>query len=182
MREEKFSEVYKKYGSLVIRMLLAGCKNEEVAQRLCFQVFQGYYLRMGMLSDSLIRPWIIWFTRKQVKEYRRTHEKDGTPKEPVEVLGKKENPPRSDLRIQASLDQMARNHTDKSVLEDLKEKNEDWYKMVYLAAHFGLDEEELAENMGMDSLQVCVELYEAKQYLVYKYLDELREEYKKQHS
>lgn len=132
MREEKFSEVYKKYGSLVIRMLLAGCKNEEVAQRLCFQVFQGYYLRMGMLSDSLIRPWIIWFTRKQVKEYRRTHEKDGTPKEPVEVLGKKENPPRSDLRIQASLDQMARNHTDKSVLEDLKEKNEDWYKMVYL--------------------------------------------------
>ena len=181
MKKEKFSRVYKKYGNLVMRILLVGCKNKEAAQHICFKVFQGYYLRMNTLSDDLTRPWLVWFTERQVKEYRRTHKKDGTLKEPEEVLGRKESAPRSDLKIQGLLEQMARNHAEKSVLEELKERNRDWYKMVYLAAHYNLNEEEIAEHMGMEPMETCMELYEAKQYLVYKYLDELRQEYKKQH-
>lgn len=179
MKNEKFARVYDKYSDLVLRILLNGCQDEDAAQEMCLKVFQGYYVRMDMLGEELIRPWLIWFSERTVNDYRKEHGMRTKSRESQMESMKKDRPPRSSESIQNLLDSMARNHKEKSVLEDLREENEDWCKMVYLAAHFHLTEEEIAEHMKISPMEACIQLFEAKQYLVYKYLDELRMEYKK---
>lgn len=170
MKDEKFAEVYKKYGKLVMRVLMNKCKDQQVAQKLCQKVFQGYYLRMDTISDNLTRSWLMWFASMEVTRYNeRQKGNDAT-------TYKRGNGQENEMKVRQVLDSLAKNHEDVRILEELKEEHEEWYQMVLLASVFGLDDQEMAEYLSMPAQELRLQLFDAKKYLADKYIEEFKQE------
>lgn len=170
MKDEKFAEVYKKYGELVMRVLMNRCKDKQLAQKLCQKVFQGYYLRMNAISDNLTRSWLMWFASMEVTRYNERQK--GTYFATYMRGGSQEN----ERKVRQVLDSLAKNHEDVRILEELKEEHEEWYQMVLLASVFGLDDQEMAEYLSMPTQELRLQLFDAKKYLKHKYLEEFKQE------
>lgn len=170
MKDEKFAEVYKKHGKLVMRVLMNKCKDRQVAQELCQKVFQGYYLRMDMISDNLTRSWLMWFASMEVKQYNEKQK--GIYVAAYQRGGSREN----ELKVRQVLHSLAKKHGDDRILEELKGEHEEWYQMVLLASVFGLNDQELAEYLSMPTQELRLQLSDAKKYLKHKYLEEFKQE------
>ena len=172
MKNEKFAEVYNKHKKLVMQVLMNRCKDEQAAQELCQAVFKGYYLRMETVADDLIKSWLMWFASMESVRYQERQKG-------AYVSMSYRGSQKDEAKVRQTLDILAKKQGDVRIAEELKGEHEEWYKMMLLASVFGLDDEELAEYLKIHPQELRKQLFNAKKYLVDKYIQDFKREYKK---
>lgn len=187
MKRDKFIEIYNRSSDLVMKAILEKCPDEQAAVRIFQETYEGYCVRESMLADELVKPWLLWFAQMKAYEYREEQKIERRKAREKEKKARKRwfsrKPRIDDWPIVSYKDDaiaaMAKNHEEERIIEKLREENEEWFQMVYLAVRFQLNEKELAAYLKTSPRALRIELYHAKRFLVNQYYREFKREYQK---
>ena len=169
MNHETFTEIYKRYATLILKAVVAQTKDEETAKEICQQTFLAYYNNMHNVKPGAEKPWLLKTARHLVIDYWRR----ASTKNKILINGKDGNFP------ERKSQNMEKECVDKmfiyEILEDLEEKNKLWYEVIDLLFVEQMDREEAAKHLGISPGMLRARLYRAKQYLKRKYGREFAE-------
>ncbi len=163
MKHETFTEIYKRYATLILKAVVAQTKDEETAKEICQQTFLAYYNNMHKVKPGIEKPWLLKTAKHLVIDYWRkastkheilTDNKDGK-------------------ILTANPHDLEKECVDKmfiyEILEDLEKENVLWYEVIELLFIEQMDREEAAKHLGISPGMLRARLYRAKQYLKRKY-------------
>ena len=169
INHETFTEIYKRYATLILKAVVAQTKDEEIAKEICQQTFLAYYNNMHKVQSGIEKPWLLKTARHLVIDYwRKASTKN-------EVLVDSEDKTFLNKKSQ----DLEKECVDKmfiyEILEDLEKENTLWYEVIDLLFIEQMDREEAAKHLGLSPGMLRARLYRAKQYLKRKYGGEFSE-------
>lgn len=169
MKNEKFTEAYKKYRKLVIKLAYDRLDDIFLAEEISQQVFVSFYEHMDRFrKEESIKPWLIITTKNALIDYFRKQE----------VRRDKDAWLRIDAAERVSEDEekvierITNGKLSFQILEDLREKNKEWYEVVMAICVNDMSQREAAEYLRMTPQVLNAKLYRAKQYIRRKYQKE----------
>lgn len=169
MKNKRFAEAYIKYKKLVMKIVHDYLNDSFLAEEICQQVFVSFYEHMDDVYDEKgIKPWLIVTTRNAVFDYLRK----------LKVRKDKNVYLCADAaeRVPAAEEEAVAHVADEKlsfqILEDLQQKNKEWYEVVKAICVDGMKQREAAEYLRISPQVLNAKLYRAKQYIRKKYQKE----------
>lgn len=169
MKNKKFSETYEKYKKLVMKLAYDSLENYFLAEDICQQVFATFYEHMDEINkEEGIKPWLIITTRNVLVDYFRKQQvrRDKTVRLYADAAE----------RVPAAEEEAVKHVENEKltfkIMEDLREKNREWYEVVMAICVNGMSQREAAEYLRMTPQVLNAKLYRAKQYIRHKYQKE----------
>ncbi len=71
MKNERFTEVYKRYNRLIIKIAYDSLKDGFAAEEICQQVFVSFYENMEKISEEHMKGWLIVAAKNALIDYVR---------------------------------------------------------------------------------------------------------------
>lgn len=169
-REEKFDRIYQAYEKDVFKIAMNYLHDENAASDITQEVFCHFHNRMDDICDEAVKAYVIAAARHLAFNYVRD-EKHEVQSEDIEVEAvKKEIPAESAEEI------CFRNERRKQeiklgaeIFEALREKNELWYEVMYMAFADDKSYEEIAEELGVSKQVLYCRVYRARDWIQKKY-------------
>ncbi len=182
MTEEKFREIYHQYYRLVNKVIFSVLHDADFSEDVCQEVFLSFLEKADTLDEEYYRKWLlvnakrkaIDFCRKAYQVHEITAAAPGD--EDEEYMGNAEEWMRF-RRTNHMEDEVAHKIVLKELadrlLEDLANKNPDWYEIVMRMHIRGENADETARALG-----ISVENLRAKRHRIKLWINEhFREEY-----
>lgn len=166
MKNERFAEAYNKYRKLVMKMAYDRLGDAFLAEEISQQVFVSFYEHMDkIVEEEGVKPWLVIATRNAVIDYYRKQiiRKD---KSVCLYVDAAERVPAAEEEAVA---RVASGKLSYQIMEDLREKNREWYEVVVAICVDGMSQREAAEYLRMTPQVLNAKLYRAKQYIRNKY-------------
>lgn len=169
MKNEIFTVTYEKYKNLLMKIIYDRSGSLDVAEEITQQVFVAFYQEMERINEKFYKPWLMLTARNAVVDYQR------------KKRTKKEIPAGNSIGIYGIITE---NNTEKVVerminiqlsfriLEDLREKNEGWYRVIEAICIQEMEHEEAAEYLRLTPQGLRAKLYRARKYIRQKYSEE----------
>lgn len=173
MKNKRFSEAYIKYRKLVMKMVYDYLNDFFLAEEICQQVFVSFYEHIDNIYDEKgVKPWLIVTTRNAVLDHLRK-QKVRKDKNVYLCADAAE-------RVRAAEEEAVAHVADEKlfiqILDDLQEKNKEWYRVVKAICVDGMKQREAAEYLRISPQVLAAKLYRAKQYIRNKYQKEYDEQ------
>lgn len=168
MKNERFTEAYKKYRKLIMKIAYDRLGDTFLAEEISQQVFTSFYEHMDTLEDKSIKPWLMIATRNALIDYIRKQNirKDKAASLYLDAAA------RVPENEEAVVERIENGKLTFQILEDLREKNRDWYEVVMAICVNDMSQREAAEYLRMTPQVLNAKLYRAKQYIRRKYKKE----------
>lgn len=169
-REALFDEIYRKYESVVYNVAMSLLQDEDAASDVVQEAFWRFHERMDDICDTSVRAYLIVSVRNLSYNYVRD-EKHEVQSENVEIEAVKAEIPsesaeetyfcgeRRKMKIQLGAE----------IFEALREKNEGWYEIMYLAYVENMSYDEIAVKLGLTKDGLYCRVYRAKEWIQRKY-------------
>lgn len=164
---ETFTEIYERYGDLIMKSVMAQTNDRELAAEICQQTFFAFYRKMDTIDMGFVKAWLMHVAKNLLIDYWR---KASTRKEILEEdsVGVYAGRSVTDDMEKRSIDRMFLC----KVLEDLKKENELWYEVVDYICIREESYEESAKQLGITPAVLRARLYRARRYLQNKFGDD----------
>lgn len=164
---ETFTEIYKRYGALIMKSVTAQTKDKVLAEEICQQTFLNFYRSMESVDTNMVKAWLLQVSKNLLIDYWRkaSTRKEVTVKDTTQALKDKTHP----------MD-VEKNCTDRQficqIMEDLKAENKLWYEVIDYVCIRGMSCEKAAKLLGTSPAGLRARLHRAKQFIRQKYGDE----------
>lgn len=166
MKNERFAEAYTKYRKLVMKMAYDRLRDSFLAEEISQQVFVSFYEHMDEINEEeSIKPWLIITTRNVLVDYYRKQQVRKN-KTPCLYADAAERVPAAE---EEAVERVTNGKLTFQILEDLREKNKEWYEVIMAICVDGMSQREAAEYLRMTPQVLNAKLYRAKQYIRRKY-------------
>jgi len=169
-REEKFDKIYRKYGSVVYNVAMGLLHDKETASDVVQETFWHYHERMDSVNDASVKAYLIVSAKHLSYNYVRD-EKHEIQSENVETeAGKTEASSESAEEIYFCGERRKMKiQLGAEIFEALREKNEVWYRIMYLAYVEGWSYDEIADELGLTKEVLYCRVYRAKEWVQKEY-------------
>ena len=165
-KEELFDSIFRMYVEDVYRACLYVSRNEDLAQEVTQQAFVNFYERFEEVKPECVKAYLIRAAKNLLSNYYRDHKKFVENDESGEL-------PESENLIIGSVEeqyivaeeQNARKDLLKKILEDLKEKHEGWYDVIYRLYIQEMDCDAIAEELNISRDVVYTRTRRAKLWI-----------------
>lgn len=171
MEKKKFTEIYKQYKKLVMKIAYDSLKDTFLAEEICQKVFTAFYENIDSLKADGAKTWLMVTTRNAVIDYIR-RQKVRREKAVCLYMDAAERVPESE---EIFVERMENERLTIQILDDLREKNQEWYQVVEAICVREMSQKEAAGYLGMTQQVLNAKLYRAKQYIRRKYQKEYDE-------
>lgn len=169
MKNKRFAEAYTKYRKLVMKIAYDRLRDTFLAEEICQQVFVAFYEHMDRICDEKrIKSWLIVATRNTVYDYFRKQKVRGEKAVYLRVDAAARVPAAEDEAVSHVFDEKLSGR----IMDDLREKNEEWFEVVRAICVDGMKQREAAKYLRMSPQVLNAKLYRAKQYIRRKYQKE----------
>ena len=166
-KNERFTNIYNKYGNLIFQYAMKRVKNEELAMEFVQQVFTSFYEKMDYIAEDVEKPWLLVCCKNEIIDYyRRPDIKNRY--ESVESIGV-DVEVRAEDNTECVVENLLKEHLSIEILNALRRKNESWYRIVEEIAVMEMSQEEAAEHLGMSPEMLRAKLYRARKYIRKKF-------------
>lgn len=171
MKNKRFTKIYEEYRKLVMKIAYDSLKDRFLAEEICQQVFISFYEHMDEVKDTSVKSWLIVSSRNAVVEYLRK-QKVMRNKTAVICQDAAECLPEGEDMV---VERIQNERLSFQILDDLRDKNREWYEIVVAVCIGEMSQKEAAEMLGMTIQVLRAKLYRAKQYIRRKYYKEYRD-------
>lgn len=170
MNHETFTEIYRRYATLILKTVVAQTRDEETAKEICQQTFLSYYKNMDKVEPGMEKPWLLKTAKHLVIDYWR---KGSTQNE---ILAENDSEELQAVNPHDMEKECVNKMFIYEILEDLERENKLWYEVIELLFVEQMDRDEAAKHLGISPAMLRARLYRAKQYLKRKYGREYEED------
>lgn len=168
-KNDKFTEIYKRYVNLVFQYATVKVKNQELAKEFVQQVFINFYEHMDEVSEDIVKPWLLLCCKREIIDYFRK----------TEIKNRSYNP---NIRVEDDIvvednteriiEKMVQEELTFQIMETLRRKNESWYEIMEAVGLLEMSQEEAAEYLGISPQVLRAKLYRARKFIRKKYGEE----------
>lgn len=172
MKNKIFEEYFLRYKNLVMKIVVDGTGNYDVALEICQQVFVKFYQNMDRISDEKVKAWLITATRNAIIDYyrKRTKERElfSNPETEVGNVVTSSNM----VAVEERLDYL--NLLGK-VLRTVKSVNPQWFEVLFLNCVEEMPFADIAKKLNISETVLRARLYRARLFVKEKFGDEYYE-------
>ena len=169
MKNKRFTEIYKSYRRLVMKIAYERVGDVYLAEEISQQVFTALYENMEKLEDERIKPWLMIATRIAVVDYLR---KQKVRKEKLKQIYLKNAEYIVWDNTEWIAERVEKERLSFRILDDLQEINKEWYEIILAVCLYGLPIKEAAKYLRMNPQVLSARLYRARNYIRRKYGEE----------
>ena len=168
-KNEVFTDTYNRYGDLIFWYAKRRLSNEELSKECTQQVFLKYYEHMDVISEEMVKAWLLTCCKNEIIDYfrkierRKGFENIDAPEVEVHIC--------SQDNAEYVVERLNREAFYTEVLTALRKKNESWYQIVWAVCVEELSQEEAAERLGISPEILRAKLYRARKYIRRKFKD-----------
>ena len=162
---KKFEQIYQECKDDVYRVCLYFTKDANIAQEMAQQTFFNFYKHIDQVEADLARSYLVrtarnlCFNYTRDKKYEQMRDSwDTLSEESAAIVSVEEVFFRNEQKKQKEI-------FSKSILESLKEENEDWYTAVNLLYCLGKPHEVVADELGISKDALYSLVYRAKKWI-----------------
>lgn len=166
-KNERFTDIYNKYGNLVFQYAMKRIANEDLAREFVQQVFTSFYVHMDTIKSDVEKPWLLVCCKNEIIDYLRrpeikNHFEDiDDPDIEVEI--------RSEDNTERVVERILKEDLSIRILGALRRKNKSWYEIVEMISVLEMSQEEAAEYLGISPEVLRAKLYRARKYIRKKF-------------
>ncbi len=156
--------LYQLYENEVYKTCLHYTKDEHISKDLTQRTFFSIYDHYESIKPGRIKPYLLRtaknMTMNFLRDFKRLEEGqvEDLNEEDLKVLSVE------DVFIREEEKELARK-LGRDILIRLYDKNRNWYELVVMAYYFGIPQEEIAEQLGVNVDVIYSKLYRAKQWI-----------------
>ena len=166
MKNERFTEVYKRYNRLIIKIAYDSLKDGFAAEEICQQVFVSFYENMEKISEEHMKGWLIVAAKNALIDYvRKQKSRSG---KVFWLYGVEESLTTED-NAEHVVERVMQSQLSFQILQDLRKKNQEWYEIVMAICVYGRRLGDAAKHLQMTPQVLSAKLYRAKKYIRDKY-------------
>ena len=173
INKDRMEKIYRSYKDDVYKACLHYMKNEDLALELAQQVFFNFYQHIDQAEIECAQAYLIRSARNVCIDYKRAHKHevlhtswDDMTLEGATVISVEEAYFRDEEKKQKAI-------LSGSILERLREENENWYTAIDLAYCLGKPFDVVADEMGISIEALYSLTYRAKKWIRKNYACEL---------
>ena len=74
-KNERFTDTYNRYGDLIFWYAKRRLSNEELSKECTQQVFLKYYEHMDVISEEMVKAWLLTCCKNEIIDYFRRIER-----------------------------------------------------------------------------------------------------------
>jgi RNA polymerase sigma factor (sigma-70 family) len=174
VKKESFEKILRTQEKDVYRLFLYFLRDESVAADLTHQAFISLYFNYEKVDPGAIRTYLFRMVRNMSYNWVRDNKKlrNGQIEELTEECARLQSV--EDVYLRKEEMRLAKELAD-SILEAVYEKSPSWYDMIVKAYFFNMNQNELAEDLGVTHYVISSRLYRAKTWI----RENFSEEYEK---
>ena len=175
IKRDRIDKIYENYKDDVYKVCYHYLKDAGYAHEMAQETFFHFYKHMDQTDIKCVQAYLIRSARNLCLNYRRDHKDDmmGSSWDAIEensfkVLSVEEVYFRGELKKQ-------RAELSDSILERLKEENENWYTAMNMAYCLGKPQDVIADEMGISVEALYSMIYRAKKWIRKNYTSQMEE-------
>lgn len=174
-KEERFESIYSSYEKDVYRACLHLAMDEDIAHDMTQQAFVNFYERFETLEVECVKAYLIQSAKNLTYNYFRKINREWLPSEEDEELPALEPATESteELYFEDVRKMMIKTLTDE-IMEDLKEKHENWYVVIYRMFFLDMTHEQIAAELEVTKDVIYSRLHRAKLWIQKNYKDHIK--------
>ncbi|MGN0399728.1 MAG: RNA polymerase sigma factor [Blautia sp.] len=182
MTEEKLREVYSQYYRLVMKAAYEVLHDFDYCQDICQEVFSILAEKWDIVRPEQYSQWLATVARRKALDFRRKnyqqHEftlldgKDEDEEDRAGILA--EAGESQGYHSDDTLDRLICREFTKSFMDDLYEKNPEWYDMMSLMVYEEKTDAEIAQELGITIENLRVKKHRMKKWIDQNYGDRYR--------
>lgn len=174
-KEERFESIYSSYEKDVYRACLHLAMDEDIAHDMTQQAFVNFYERFETLEVECVKAYLIQSAKNLTYNYFRKINREWLPSEEDEELPALEPATESteELYFEDVRKMMIKTLTEE-IMEDLKEKHENWYVVIYRMFFLDMTHEQIAAELEVTKDVIYSRLHRAKLWIQKNYKDHIK--------
>ena len=169
-REKHFDMIYKKYESAVYNTARFMLRDHDAACDIVQEVFYHFNERMDSVSDTGVKAYLITAAQHSALNYIRDAKREMLSDNIEEEVAKVAVPVESAEEVYFGNEQRKIDiKIGAEMFRELREKNENWYEIMYLAYAKHMSYDQIAKKLGLSKEVLYCRLYRAKEWMQKKY-------------
>jgi len=169
MKNDRFTKIYNEYANLMYQYTFVRVRDDNLAMEIVQQVFVDYYEHMDQVTEDIVKPWLMLCCKNEIVDYyRKVNYRKRTyfPEIPTEEEIVMED------NAECIVERMVNKELTFQILENLKQKNESWYRIIEAVAILQMTHEEAAVYLHISEDVLRAKLYRARKYIRRKFGEE----------
>lgn len=162
MDHSDFNRIYDQYYSLVLRAARNYMQDPHYQEDICQEVFAKLYNKIGTLAEEdHVRPWLLVVTKTTALDMRRRLKLD----HPAVSDGREPSREEKSLIHEDPEKKMLLREWQMEVFQALREQNPEWLKIMVRLEVDGVEQADLARDMGISLSSLRNKIYRARKWL-----------------
>ncbi len=173
MKNGKFEDYFRRYKNLIIKIAMDKIGNYDDALDICQQVFVSFYQNMDIVSDELVKAWLIKCTRHAISDYYRKTSRE------KEIFTEFSEKGIGNIAIDGEIG-LAEDRLDDldllgKVLRTVKTVNRQWFEVLFMYCVEELSYAEMARRLNVSNTVLRARLYRARMFVKEKFGKDYRD-------
>ena len=176
MKNKEFEKYFLRYKDFLIRMVMSKTNDYQAGQEICQQVFMKFYIYMDRIPADLVKAWLVTCTRHEITDYLRTAKLREVVLEEIgyETSASSGTGDATPVQTENSCEIHVMNRELlMRLFRQLKEKNPQWYELLYLYHVKGLSYKEISQKLDISDTILRTRMNRARAWIRKNYKDEL---------
>lgn len=175
-KEESFDKLYRSYADNIYKVCLHLTENEDLAQDIMQQTFINAYDYFEDVNPNCIYAYLVRAAKNLIYNYQRDSKREIS----TEMIYEEGHP---EELASESLEEAYLQHEKESlqenlsvrILEDLREKNEDYYKILMMIFFYNKSHDEISKELGVTKEVLYSRIRRAKLWVRKHYMKDYEE-------
>ena len=171
--EERFQELYRKYGKLVLKAAYNKVQDYYEAQDICQDTFIKMFRSLDLLRpDEDIKYWLLTVAANAARDVMKKGGKYAGRSVPLETEAESES---NSKRSADFLDDLLKKELCGRILEELRTVSKDQYEIVLYVCCLQMSVGEAAKRLGISYEKASMRLHRARAWIRVNYQEEYQE-------
>lgn len=171
MKKGDFDRIYARYYRLVLHVAYDMLKDYNLAQDVCQEVFVRFYEKIEDLDEERVKGWFLRVAeRKSIDFFRKMYRK-----KEINAIMEQIGETMATEYLSEAENESNRNDFRNFVLEELRQKNLDWYNLMDRVVLGNEPAGVVAEEYGITEANLRMKLSRARKWLNKNYYKRYRE-------
>jgi len=170
MEQLGFSDVYRQYHRLVLKVAKNILQDYILAQDVCQEVFVTLYEKYEYIDEDYLKFWLLANTKRKAIDYcKKPYQKYEVVNGDVDFGKRKKEPDENGIVMR-----IIRREFTNEILETLKDYNFVWYTIIVKVVIEKEDAKKMAWELGISIENLRIKLHRARTWIRKFYQDEYR--------